>query len=108
MVGQGGETRSTLGNADPNTLLTSGTTISGTLGGTVNFTNVNVITGLTVSGGVNLQNVTGFFWRGNIFSGRAGGIGGGTISGTYIHLEDGWIHLDLSGQKVWVPYWISA
>lgn len=101
MVGQGGETRSTHGNADPNTLFGSGVTISG-LG------NLNLTGGLTVSGGTNLQNVTGFFWRGSIFSGRAGGIGGGTISGTYIHLEDGFIHLDLSGQKVWIPYWISA
>lgn len=87
MVGAGGETRPTIGNPSAETLITSGTVFSGA---------------------VNLQNVQGLFWRGSIFSGRAGGIGGGTISGTYIHLEDGWIHMDLSGQKVWVPYWISA
>lgn len=108
MVGQGGETRSTLGNSDPNTLLGSGVTISGAIGGTLVTNAVNVNSALTVSGGANLQNVTGFFWRGLHFSGRAGGVGGGTISGTYLHLEKGFINIDMSGQKVWIAYWTST
>ena len=119
MVGAGGETRSTIGNVDPNTVLTSGTVISGAVTftnaavttltpTTMNVGTLNVSGGITVSGGANLQNVTGFFWRGAIFSGRAGGVGGGTISGTYLHIEDGFISIDLSGQKVWIAYWNSA
>lgn len=100
MTGQGGETRPTIGNVDPNTILASGTTISGTLGGTVAFTSVNIITGLTVSGGANFQNVTGFFWRAGTTSGKAGFTSGVNSNG---HMP-----ISMSGQTVFIPFWISA
>lgn len=94
MTGQGGEIRPTIGNVTADSVIGSGT--------------ISIPGGLVVSGGANLQNVTGIFWRGLHFSGRAGGVGGGTISGTYLHLEKGFINIDMSGQKIWIPYWVSA
>ena len=98
MTGQGGETRSTLGNADPNTLLGSGVTLSGV--GTINAQTLNVTTGLTVSGGTNLQNVSGFFWRGVHSSGITGLLSGVSCKG--------FMRMEMSGQGIYVAYWVSA
>ena len=37
-----------------------------------------------------------------------GGVGGTTLSGVILNTPDGYVEFNVSGQKGWVAYWVSA
>jgi len=93
LVGLGGQTQPTIGNPGPDTIVASGQSISG-------INNLSLTGGLTVSGGANLQGVTGFFWKGVHSSGITGLLSGVSCKG--------FMRMDMSGQAIYVAYWVSA
>jgi len=91
MVGIGGQIAPYIGNPSADTIVTSGATFSGI---------TNFPGGILVSGGTNLQNVSGFFWRGVHTSGITGLLSGVSCKG--------FMRMEMSGQGVYVAYWVSA
>ena len=100
MVSTGGNIRPQVGDVGASGVTLDQATITAGSVTTLTAGTVNVTSALTVSGGANLQNVSGFFWRGTHSSGITGLLSGVSCKG--------FMRMDMSGQAIYVAYWVSA
>lgn len=107
MPSAGGQVRPTIGNPDTNTILASGAVISGTVNfpGTVNISgNLNVAGDVVISGVLNVQQLSGLFWTGEIMSG-SNLISGGAA---FVAEPTGYLTIQVSGTTAYLAYWVSG
>lgn len=117
MVSAGGQVRPTLGNTDTNTVLASGSVISGTIylpgdvviGGNLIVSGVTALTGdVNISGNMTASNVSGLLWRGRLVSGQPNLISGWNGVALAPGSPRGYMEFQTSGQRVYIPYWVSG
>ena len=70
-----------------------------------------------ISGGISLSitpaanliaNSSGFFGNSGLGIGFGSGGIGASVSGTVASSIDGMLEFNLSGNKIWIPYWVSG